>query len=87
MPKEVELAPRVPPGPRVLAEVPWGFAKDAIGAEGTVLLEFLVRLAYRVAKDAMAAHPVEINGEKSRVPRRVAEDAIGEVPGVCESPS
>ena len=77
LPVEADWGPAVPPGPGILAEVPWAFAKDAIGAQGAVLIEFLVRLGHRVAKDAMRAQWAEITAQFARVGGIVAEDAIG----------
>jgi len=73
LPPEPVLAPAVPPGSSVLTEVPWAFAKTALGIDGTLLLGFLCGLWARVAKTMMKTYHAEITSELAQLGLEVAK--------------
>ena len=72
---EASSTPPVAPPPVAMARVPWDLAQDAFGAQGAVLLGFLLRLAIRSAKDAMGTQATEITREFDRLREEGAQDA------------
>ena len=86
LPPEAAVAPAVPPGPSILGEVPWDFAKTVLGIQGTVLLGFLAQLSVRVAKTVMSAHRAEITAELARVRAEVGKTVSPPRLEPCERP-
>ena len=63
---ERTAAPCRPP-PAVMAEVPWGYAQDAIGVKSVVFLGFIVRLLFRAVQDEMRGQRAAVVEESARV--------------------
>ena len=86
LPPEAQVAPAVPPGPAILAAVPWDIAKTVMGVQGAVLLGHLAQVSVRVAKTEMRAYRAEIAAEFDRVRAEVAKTVIPPGLALCERP-
>lgn len=64
---DARVAARGPtrPPPQEMAKVPWDMAQDAFGAQGVVLIAFLLRLTLRGVQDAMRTHVTELKGDST----------------------
>jgi hypothetical protein len=62
--------------PAAMAQIPWDVVQEAFGAEGTVILAFLVRVACRSAQDAMDSKSLESTKEFVRLDDTNAQDAM-----------
>ena len=86
LPPEAKVAPAVPPGPTILASVPWDVAKTVMGVQGAVLLGHLCQVSVRFAKTEMRAYRAEIAEELGRVRVEVRETVIPPRVEPCERP-
>lgn len=74
------------PPPGVYGRVPWEVAKDAMHAQGIVLMAIFGRLLLKDAKDAMRRQRIEITAEFTGLLREGAKDAMASLPRAAEAP-
>ena len=70
---DLEVTPMRGP-PAEIAQVPWPFAKDAMGAKATVFMAFFIRLVMRSVKDQRCTESAVITGQISGHSLPVAKD-------------
>jgi hypothetical protein len=63
--------------PRQLRQVPSDLAKEALGVQGFVIVEFLARVLFRASQEAIQRQRIDMKEEIARVRSSDGQEPIG----------